>query len=198
MKFKLFISVLFLFTALTLSGCSSKKINGNRNITAEESMETTSEKFTKEAISDTSTPSQSEALTDMLPDDIIPVPEDLSNIDDDYFENEPLNASGKEEMTIYFSNTTCIDSNDALPLQAQIRLVDDTVKFLSAAGYTDTFEVTIMEETFEKTDATTSFICTLDAYPGVQIKISYVTGTGLFDFQTIAWEDLDESQETKQ
>lgn len=91
------------------------------------------------------------------------------------------------DVQIFFTNTMQIDSDEGLPLSGQLNLAASTQIYLNGNGFEDTKEVTLIDDSIEVTSNSISFKVTLDAYPDVILKITYLRTDDRFTYTLLEW-----------
>ena len=100
-------------------------------------------------------------------------------------ENESADETytGKQEVTVYFSNTDSLD-HGSMPLAVQAELTEDTQKYLKMYGYGDVTELYIDEESYSEDEEAVRFQCFMDGYQD-KLQIEYTFGDSTLRFSII-------------
>lgn len=99
----------------------------------------------------------------------------------------PENEHNGVDVQIYFTNTEQIDSDEGLPLSGHFLLASSTQVYLTGNGFPNARELTILDNSMKRTADSISFDVSLDAYPDVTLRITYLTADNYFTFSLLNW-----------
>ena len=108
---------------------------------------------------------------------------DMADLPDTENESADETYTGKQEITVYFSNTEKLDQGH-LPLSVQAELTEDAQKYLKMYGYGDVTELYIDEESYSEDEEAVRFQCFMDGYQD-KLQIEYTFGDSTLRFSII-------------
>lgn len=191
MKNGVILILTYITVLICITGCQKQKDTVS-NIPSSENIEISEEVTTLEDVTIEgentqlpSLPQNEEELQSIIESERGFSPEDERNLTDDYFTPETYNENGVD-VQMYFTNTEKIYSQGFLPGEAVGTLLENVQTYLINAGYPDTKEMKVISGTESKTEAESSFIFTLDAYPGISIILIYNNEKASLEFGLVA------------